>query len=93
MSRVYANHEYPLRKPLENSLKRKNRLSAVSTDQAGRTVARPHHSWNCKEKPSPSQSFTDKPKRIKAEQQRIGKDTCRQKNTRNYVFSQLECKF
>lgn len=31
--------------PLENSLlNRENRLSAVSTDQAGRTVARPHHS-------------------------------------------------
>ena len=29
---------------LENSpLKRENRLSAVPTDQAGRTVARPHH--------------------------------------------------
>lgn len=45
----------------KTALKRKNRLSAVSTDQAGRTVARPHHSWNCKEKPNPSQSFTDKP--------------------------------
>lgn len=45
----------------KTALKRKNRLSAVSTDQAGRTVARPYHSWNCKEKPSPSQSFTDKP--------------------------------
>lgn len=45
----------------KTALKRKNRLSAVSTDQAGRTVARPHHSWNCKEKPGPSQSFTDKP--------------------------------
>lgn len=30
--------------PSENSpLKRENRLSAVPTDQAGRTVARPHH--------------------------------------------------
>lgn len=45
----------------KTALKRKNRLLAVSTDQAGRTVARPHHSWNCKEKPNPSQSFTDKP--------------------------------
>lgn len=45
----------------KTTLNRKNRLSAVSTDQAGRTVARPHHSWNSKEKPSPSQSFTDKP--------------------------------
>lgn len=45
----------------KTALKRKNRLSAVYTDQAGRTVARPHHSWNCKEKPGPSQSFTDKP--------------------------------
>ena len=30
-------------------LKRKNRLSAVHADQAGRTVARPHHSWHFKE--------------------------------------------
>ena len=26
-------------------LKRENRLSAVPTDQAGRTVARPHHTY------------------------------------------------
>lgn len=32
------------KRPSENSpLKRENRLSAVPTDQAGRTVARPHH--------------------------------------------------
>lgn len=30
----------------KQSLKRKNRLSAVPTYQAGRTVARPLHSWN-----------------------------------------------
>ena len=42
----------------EKPLKRKNRLSAVPTDQAGRTVARPHHSWHFKEKPDPSQSLT-----------------------------------
>lgn len=29
----------------KQSLKRKNRLSAVPTDQAGRTVARPHQRW------------------------------------------------
>ena len=29
-------------------LKRENRLSAVPTDQAGRTVARPHHSYYIK---------------------------------------------
>lgn len=45
----------------KTALKRENRLSAVPMDQAGRTVAGPHQSWNCKEKPSPSQSFTDKP--------------------------------
>lgn len=60
-------------------IKRKNRLSAVSTDQAGRTVARPHHSRNIKEKPNLSQSFTGKPQRIKAEQQCISKVTCERK--------------
>lgn len=34
----------------KTSLKRKNRLSAISTDKAGHTVARPHHNWICKEK-------------------------------------------
>lgn len=32
-------------------IKRKNRLSAVSTDQAGRTVARSHHSWTLRKNP------------------------------------------
>lgn len=80
--------------PLEKqSIKRKNRLSAVSADQAGRTVAGPHHSRNIKEKPDLSQSFTGKLQRNKAEQQCVSKVTCEQKNTRNYVFFQLECKF
>lgn len=36
--------------PFGNSpLKRENRLSAVPTDQAGRTVARPHHTGYFKE--------------------------------------------
>lgn len=84
----------PLRIPLEKqSIKRKNRLSAVSADQAGRTVAGPHHSRNIKEKPDLSQSFTGKLQRNKAEQQCVSKVTCEQKNTRNYVFFQLECKF
>ena len=74
-------------------IKRKNRLSAVSTDQAGRTVAGPLHSRNIKEKPNLSQSFTGKPQRIKAERQCVSKVTCEQKNTRNFVFSQLRCKF
>lgn len=60
-------------------LKRKNRLSAVSTDQAGRTVAGPLHSRNIKEKPNLSQSFTGKPQRIKAERQCVSKVTCEQK--------------
>ncbi len=77
----------------KRSLKRKNRLSAVSTDQAGRTVAGPHHSRNIKEKPNLSQSLTGKPQRIKAEQQCVSKVTCEQKNTRHFVFSQLRCKF
>lgn len=42
-------------------IKRENRLSAVSTDQAGRTVAGPLHSRNIKEKPNPGQSLTGKP--------------------------------
>lgn len=75
----------------KRSLKRKNRLSAVSADQAGRTVAGPHHSRNIKEKPNLSQSFTGKPQRIKAEQQCVSKVTCEQKNTRNYVFPQPRC--
>ena len=74
-------------------LKRKNRLSAISTDQAGRTVAGPHYSSTFKEKPNLSQSFTGKPQRIKTGQQRVSKVTCKQKNTRNFVFSQLGCKF
>ena len=41
-------------------LKRKNRLSAVFADHAGRTVARPHHSWHFKEKRDPGQSLTEK---------------------------------
>ena len=41
-------------------LKRKNRLSAAPADQAGRTVARPLHSCNFKEKPNPSQSIAKK---------------------------------
>ena len=77
----------------KTALKRKNRLSAVSTDQAGRTVARPHHSWNCKEKPNYGQSLTGKPQRIKTVQQHVSKVTCKQKITRNFVFSQLRCKF
>ena len=40
-------------------LKRENRLSAVSTDQAGRTVARPHHSSRFKEIHNPGQSSTE----------------------------------
>ena len=84
----------PLRIPLEKQpIKRKNRLSAVSADQAGRTVAGPHYSSTFKEKPNLSQSFTGKPQRIKAEQQCVSKVTCEQKNARNYVFSQLGCKF
>ena len=84
----------PLRIPLEKqSIKRKNRLSAVSADQAGRTVAGPHYSSTFKEKPNLSQSFTGKPQRIKAEQQCVCKVTCEEKITRNFVFSQLGCKF
>lgn len=84
----------PLRIPLEKrSIKRKNRLSAVSANQAGRTVAGPHHSRNIKEKPDLSQSFTGKLQRNKAEQQCVSKVACEQKNTRNYVFSQPRCKF
>lgn len=37
-------------------LKRENRLSAVPTDQAGRTVARPHHSNYFKGEPGVRQS-------------------------------------
>lgn len=74
-------------------LKRKNRLSAVSMDQAGRTVARPLHSRNIKEKPNLSQSFTGKPQRVKTEQHHVSKVTCERKNTRNFAFSQLRCKF
>ena len=70
----------PLRIPPEKQpLKRKNRLSAVSTGQAGRTVAGPLHSRNIKEKPNLSQSFTGKPHRIKAERQCVSKVTCEQK--------------
>ena len=54
MNTRYKNH-------WKTALKCENRLSAVPMDQAGRTVEGPHHSWNCKEKPSPCQSFTDKP--------------------------------
>lgn len=69
-----ATPSVPKRKPLrippeKQPIKRKNRLSAVSTDQAGRTVAGPLHSRNIKEKPNLSQSFTGKPQRIKAERQ------------------------
>lgn len=93
-----ATPSVPKRKPLlippeKQPIKRKNRLSAVSTDQAGRTVAGPLHSRNIKEKPNLSQSFTGKPQRIKAERQCVSKVTCGQKNTRNFVFSQLRCKF
>ena len=93
-----ATPSVPKRKPLrippaKQPIKRKNRLSAVSADQAGRTVARPHHSWHFKEKPDLSQSLTGKPQRIKAEQQCVSKVACEQKNARNYVFSQLGCKF
>ena len=85
--------EYATNSAGKQPIKRKNRLSAVSTDQAGRTVARPHHSRNIKEKPNLSQSFTGKPQRIKAEQQCVSKVTCERKNTRSYVFPQLRCKF
>lgn len=93
-----ATPSVPKRKPLrippeKQPIKRKNRLSAVSTDQAGRTVAGPLHSRNIKEKPNLSQSFTGKPQRIKAGRQCVSKVTCGQKNTRNFVFSQLRCKF
>lgn len=76
-----ATPSVPKRKPLrippeKQPIKRKNRLSAVSADQAGRTVAGPHHSRNIKEKPNLSQSFTGKPQRIKAEQQCVSKVTC-----------------
>ena len=37
-------------------LKRENRLSAVPTDQAGRTVARPHHNDYSKREPGVRQS-------------------------------------
>ena len=40
--------------PLEQQpLKRKNRLSAVFTDQAGRTVARPLQRWTIRRSPAP----------------------------------------
>ena len=79
-----ATPSVPKRKPLrippeKQPIKRKNRLSAVSTDQAGRTVAGPLHSRNIKEKPNLSQSFTGKPQRIKAERQCVSKVTCEQK--------------
>ena len=77
----------------KQSLKRKNRLSAVPTGQAGRTVARPHHSWHFKEKSDSSQSLTGIPLRIMAGQPRVSKVTCEQKITRNFAFSQLRCKF
>ena len=62
-SAKHGSTEHPAAKTATNStgkqsLKRKNRLSAVPTGQAGRTVARPHHSWHFKEKPDPSQSLT-----------------------------------
>lgn len=93
-----ATPSVPKRKPLrippeKQPIKRKNRLSAVSTDQAGRTVAGPLHSRNIKEKPNLSQSFTGKPQRIKAERQCVSKVTCEQKNTFNLVYSQLRRKF
>lgn len=57
------NTDRPEAKAAANSagkqpLKRKYRLSAVPADQAGRTVAKPHHSWHFKEKPDLSQSLT-----------------------------------
>ena len=58
-----GNIERPEAKAATNStekqpLKRKNRLSAAPADQAGRIVARPHHSWHFKEKPDLSQSLS-----------------------------------
>lgn len=37
----------------KQSLKRENRLSAGPADNAGRTVAIPHQSWNCRESAIP----------------------------------------
>lgn len=48
------------------SLKRENRLSAVPADQAGHTVARPHHNSHSKEMNSRGQSSAKNPLRIRA---------------------------
>lgn len=51
---------------LDQHLKRENRLSAVPADQAGRTVARPHHNSHSKEMNSRGQSSAKNPLRIRA---------------------------
>lgn len=51
---------------LDQHLKHENRLSAVPADQAGRTVARPHHNSHSKEKNSRGQSSAKNPLRIRA---------------------------
>lgn len=64
--------------PLENSppLKRENRLSTVPTDQAGRTVARPHHNSHSKELHSPGQSSAKNPLQIRTREMSVSKVTC-----------------
>lgn len=74
-------------------IKRKNRLSAVFADQAGRTVARPHQKWTIRNNPTPVNPQPGNPQRIKAKRPRVSKVICERKNTRNFVFSQLRCKF
>lgn len=51
---------------LDQHLKHENRLSAVPADQAGRTVARPHHNSHSKEMNSRGQSSAKNPLRIRA---------------------------
>ena len=51
---------------LDQHLKHENRLSAVPADQAGRTVARPHHNSHSKEMNSLGQSSAKNPLRIRA---------------------------
>lgn len=51
---------------VDQHLKRENRLSAVLADQAGRTVARPHHNSHSKEINSRGQSSAKNPLRIRA---------------------------
>ena len=60
----HGNTKHPEAKTATNStgkqpLKRKNRLLAVSTDQARRTVAKPHHSWHFKKNPIPINHYPD----------------------------------